>query len=99
MKSSVKRARQAENKVKALTRQLENRNRMAAGLKQEAELQKAKALATLKLAAAILEEMGTKSIEIPEEAFLKAKPEKILIQKDKLFFRIMISEEKSYFFR
>ena len=99
MKSSVKRARQAENKVKALTRQLENRNRMAAGLKQEAELQKAKASAALKLAAAILEEMGTKSIEIPEEVFLKAKPEKILIQKDKLFFRIMISEEKSYFFR
>ena len=80
MKTSVKRARQAERKMRSLQRQLDNRARAAEGLRMQAAGEQARAEAALKLMAATLRAAEIDEIRIPGAEIASARPEHVKLK-------------------
>lgn len=80
MKTSVKRARQAERRMRALQRQLDNRVRAAEGLRLQAAAEQARAEAALKLVAGILRSAEIEEIRIPSAEIASARPEHVKLK-------------------
>jgi hypothetical protein len=79
-KTSVKRARQAERYAKTYKRLAENRARMASAAQRALNCEIAQKESAMKLAAAILNQLGFDGITLDADVLLDADPEKVYLK-------------------